>query len=350
MNNALALPQLNSQTRSIVLQASICLCVALISYGNAFAQTNSNVEATSSTAFSTSPEADDTQAIGRRRITSISNAQLTLIENVKVATRDAGIVQRVSIKEGDSVQRDEVIFELDTSLYEAEADARRVEAAIADTERRNRVDLQYAEKSSEVNRQLLTRSQDAFMQYAKSITRTEIDRLGLELEKSLLSADQARHDITVNELGFDLSREKLKLAELRLGYRSVNTPIAGVVAEVLAREGEWLAEGQTVARIINPNKLRVEVLVSQEFVFRIRTGQPATFENSFGDLSANGTVVFVSPEVNPFNETIRVWAEIDNSQAKLRPGFKGSLTIFEDDSAEDTETIEQSLQPETNRD
>ncbi|MFN3194109.1 MAG: efflux RND transporter periplasmic adaptor subunit [Aureliella sp.] len=268
------------------------------------------------------------------QIASINNAQLTLIENVSVASRDGGIVESVTIKEGDSVEAGKIIFQLDTALYQAEADARRVESAIADKERLNRVDLKYAEKSSAVNRQLLVRSQDAYDQYARSITKTEIDRLELELEKSILSADQARHDIFVNELGFDLSKEKLTLAELRLGYRNIRTPIAGVIAEVLAKEGEWVAEGQAVARVIDPSRLRVEVLVNQELIFRIQKGQRVLFENSFGDISSEGEVIFVSPEVNPFNETARIWAEIDNSELKLRPGFKGTLSFFSGDAAE----------------
>jgi macrolide-specific efflux system membrane fusion protein len=38
-------------------------------------------------------------------------------------------------------------------------------------------------------------------------------------------------------------------------------------------------------------------------------------------------VVFVSPEVDPVNGQVRIWAEIDNKSLVLRPGLQGALLI-----------------------
>ena len=262
-------------------------------------------------------------------IATVGNAQLTLIEKVKLATRDAGIVDQILVREGEAVSANQRIIQLDSALYQAEADSARVEVEIADIERQNKVDYLYAKKSADVNKKLLVRSQDAYKQYEKSVSKTELDRLELELEKSVLSGDQAQHQMEVNELTFEKAREKQTAADIRLGYRQINTPIDGVVAEVLTQKGEWVAAGQTIARIINPSVLRVEVLVNQRLVFQIKPGQRVVFENSFGKLKAEGVVTFVSPEVNPFNETIRVWAEINNGDRKLLPGFKGTINIYD---------------------
>ena len=40
-----------------------------------------------------------------------------------------------------------------------------------------------------------------------------------------------------------------------------------------------------------------------------------------------GKIVFVSPEIDPVNGQVRVWAEIDNTDFKLRPGLHGSMVI-----------------------
>jgi hypothetical protein len=37
--------------------------------------------------------------------------------------------------------------------------------------------------------------------------------------------------------------------------------------------------------------------------------------------------VFVSPEVNPVNGQVRVWAEVENRGLLLRPGLQAALTI-----------------------
>jgi macrolide-specific efflux system membrane fusion protein len=40
-----------------------------------------------------------------------------------------------------------------------------------------------------------------------------------------------------------------------------------------------------------------------------------------------GTIVFVSPEVDPITGQVRVWAQIDNRQGRLRPGEPASMVI-----------------------
>jgi multidrug efflux pump subunit AcrA (membrane-fusion protein) len=37
--------------------------------------------------------------------------------------------------------------------------------------------------------------------------------------------------------------------------------------------------------------------------------------------------VFVSPEVDPVNGQVRVWAEVENRDGQLRPGVHGKLSI-----------------------
>ena len=45
------------------------------------------------------------------------------------------------------------------------------------------------------------------------------------------------------------------------------------------------------------------------------------------NLQLEGKISFVSDEVDPVNQQVRVWAEIDNSRLELRPGDRGRLSI-----------------------
>ena len=40
-----------------------------------------------------------------------------------------------------------------------------------------------------------------------------------------------------------------------------------------------------------------------------------------------GRIGFVSPEIDPVTRQVRVWAEIDNTDNRLRPGAQGQLLI-----------------------
>jgi len=40
-----------------------------------------------------------------------------------------------------------------------------------------------------------------------------------------------------------------------------------------------------------------------------------------------GHIVFVNPEIDPLNSQVRVWAEVENPDLKLRPGMQAALVI-----------------------
>jgi multidrug efflux pump subunit AcrA (membrane-fusion protein) len=40
-----------------------------------------------------------------------------------------------------------------------------------------------------------------------------------------------------------------------------------------------------------------------------------------------GKIVFVSPEVDPITGQVRIWAEIDNRDGRLRPGQPAQMVV-----------------------
>jgi macrolide-specific efflux system membrane fusion protein len=112
--------------------------------------------------------------------------------------------------------------------------------------------------------------------------------------------------------------------------RRINSPLSGMVVEVRKRAGEWVEEGQVIARVIATDKLRAEGFLNADQLggnwvgrrVRLTLRMPSLEQKHFP-----GTVVFVSPEVDPVNGQARMWAEIDNPDGRLRAGLQGSLTI-----------------------
>ena len=266
-------------------------------------------------------------------VTVISDvdAQLQLIDNVKVASRDSGKVTKVLLKPNANVSAGQAVVVLDDKFFSAEAAVARKELDIAVKESENDIDLRFAQKSAAVNRKTLDRSCMAFKAFEKSISKAELERLELELERSTLSAEQAERTKDVNVLSRQLSQERFNVAELRLKYRSIESPLDGEVAELLVQVGEWVQAGQPVARIISLNSLRVSALIPQADVLKIKPGSAAKFEVKIGDqtISADGEVSFVSREINPVAGDCLIWIDVDNSEKKLLPGMRGKLTVFE---------------------
>lgn len=276
-------------------------------------------------------QTEDQPSLNGDAIISDIDAQLELIDDVEVASRDSGKVTRVLAKPNEEVASGQPIVSLDQEFFQAEADSARKELNIAKKESDNDIDLRYARKSAEVNRKTLERSCQAYESFNKAVSKTELERLELELERSSLSAEQALHSKDVNELKRQLQEEKLNVAQLRLKYRNIDSPLDGEVAQVMVQPGEWVQAGQPVARIISLKTLRVSALVSQEDVLKIRRDQPAEFVAKIGnkEIPTNGKVSFVSREINPVAGDCIIWIDVDNSEYRLLPGMRGKVRIFE---------------------
>jgi macrolide-specific efflux system membrane fusion protein len=83
-------------------------------------------------------------------------------------------------------------------------------------------------------------------------------------------------------------------------------------------------------RVVRIDRLRVEAFLDSHEAGDNLVGREVTLSVELpgrdqGEFS--GKVVFVSPEVDPVNGQVRVWAEVDNRQSRLRPGLHGTLKI-----------------------
>ena len=260
---------------------------------------------------------------------SYSNAQLTLINNVRVASLDPGVVKELSVKPGDSVSEGAMLLKLNSDRFAAQANADRLNYEIALQESKSDIDFRFARKSFDLQQKQLQKSQNAVRQYASSISETEIDRLRLERDQAKLSIEVAEMELCRATLTARLRGEERKISEIQLQRREIKSPIDGIVAEVSVQEGESVTSGTPVVRVIGLDKLRVKAFFSSKYALSVKSGQQAKFVflNDDEETNSEAEIVFVSPEVRASEKVFEVWADVDNSSRQLLPGFKGVLEI-----------------------
>lgn len=256
---------------------------------------------------------------------------------VRLSAKEPGVIESI-LELGDRVNVGQTIAELDQDLPRAQMNAAEKELAIARIESANDVDLRFARVSSKVNQAVLERSIAANRQYKKALSKTEIERLRLELQRSCLSAEQAERSSQTNQLNEQLKAEQVVIAEIQLSNRTIAAPIAGLVTEVSIEKGEWVNSGQPIARIVNTDKLRFtgfadsrEILPSEiakqaslVVDFKGDIGRDAA-ENSADDVEV--TITFVNPEIDPASGLYEVRAEVDNRDQKMYSGLKSILKL-----------------------
>jgi multidrug efflux pump subunit AcrA (membrane-fusion protein) len=103
-----------------------------------------------------------------------------------------------------------------------------------------------------------------------------------------------------------------------------------MVVEVLRRRGEWVQPGDTVVRIVRLDKLRAEGFLPAKHASLDLVGSQVRLKVASPDnkpLEFTGHIVFVNPEIDPLNSQVRVWAEVENPDLKLRPGMQATIMI-----------------------
>ncbi|MBS0260865.1 MAG: HlyD family efflux transporter periplasmic adaptor subunit, partial [Planctomycetes bacterium] len=219
----------------------------------------------------------------------------------------------------------------------------------------------YAKSAVAVAERQLNRAKDSRKAVANSVSQTELDNLQLQLDKARYDAEgldndlfvarlnlkikkselsslelattqkkldlsQAEEDVQVAELARQIKESEVVRATRDLDRRKIRAPVAGMVVQLHKHRGEWVQPGEKVMRVIRLDRLRAEGFVHTKHldrdllnaVARVRVTVPGRPEAEF-----TGRVVFVSPEIDPVNEQVRVWAEVDNPDLVLRPGLRG---------------------------
>lgn len=259
----------------------------------------------------------------------IESVVLRLLEEAEVPAQEAGVVTELAVREGQRVKKGELVAQIDDQVARLAADAAQSQYDIARAKAANDVRLRFSKKALEVAQAELRRSTESIERFAKSVSQSQLDVERLTVEKNQLEAEQAQHEHQVALLELKAQAHELTAARALVERRKIVAPFDGVVVQVYVRRGEWVEPGQQSVRIVHVDRLKAEGFMPSEQASPELAGKPVTLRlnEAATETAAAGTIVFVSPEVDPITGQVRVWAEIDNRDGRLRPGQPATVTV-----------------------
>ncbi len=263
---------------------------------------------------------------------------ISLIDQGEIASLEPGMIAQIAIREGQLVAAGELLVQIDDAAEQIAVRKAQTERDIAAKEDSNTVKVRYAKDALATAKAEHQRANASIEKYRKSVTGSEIDQLRLAADQAALEVEQAEHNLAVAKLTTELKNAALAAATLDVERRKLVAPLDGMVVQIKRRRGEWVQAGESIVRIVRLDRLRVEGFVSAKQLDATAVGRPVTVVVDLPGrpkTSFAGKLVFVSPEVNPVNGQIRVWAELDNQDLLLRPGVAAEMTI-EPAAASDT--------------
>ena len=227
---------------------------------------------------------------------------------VEVRARVEGYLQSMKFREGSYVQKGDLLFTIDPTVYRANA-----EKARATLEKSRAVALK-AERD-------LNRIRPLFAQNAAS---------QLDLDNAEAAYESAKAEVSVAEAD-------LKQATQTLSYTSVTAPTSGYISETGADIGTLVGPGakSLLATIVKSDTVRIDFSMTALDYLRSKERNVSLGEddahrgwNPYVTITlADGTVYphrgvldFASPQVDPKTGTFSVRAEMPNPERALLPG------------------------------
>ncbi|MDG2469403.1 MAG: HlyD family efflux transporter periplasmic adaptor subunit, partial [Pirellulaceae bacterium] len=124
--------------------------------------------------------------------------------------------------------------------------------------------------------------------------------------------------------------KQVQQVKAEIDRHQIVSPLNGRIMDIMREKGEWVEAGKVVFRVIGISKLKAEGFVDSKFVSDNLNGskvQLLVVMSNGKEETFSGKIKFVSDEVDPVNQQVRFWAEIDNLNQRLNPGKRGRLII-----------------------
>jgi len=222
-------------------------------------------------------------------------------EIVQVTARVQGVVEAVRFTEGDIVERDRVLVEI-----EPERNRLAVESA--------RATLEKAEAARAEAQAGLERRESAIARQPGVIPAEEIQTWRTRLRTAEAEVLQMR--------------AALQEAELNLRDAYVRAPVRGTIQTRTVQTGQYVQAGTTLATLLRRDPLLLRFSVPEQDARQIHPGMNANFEvrGSAGQHAAR--IVHVAAAADPSTRMVQVTAHVAGSQGEPpRPGAFAEVSV-----------------------
>jgi RND family efflux transporter MFP subunit len=233
---------------------------------------------------------------------------------VTLAAPIIGRVEKRMVKEGDQVDRGDVILELENESESLEAD--RLKLIWHD-----KAGLEASKLREEILNKLYESSRKLY-EKSGSVSLEELQKSELDFQLSRADRKHLESQEKQEELAW-------KLAKSVKEKRIIRAAISGVVTRIYLKEGEGCERIQPLVDIVDASKGLVVANVAEPVGRSLRMGQMVSLSlrAGSGTIEKKGKVFFISPIVDPASGLMEVRVEFDNNDGRVRLGVAGILNV-----------------------
>ena len=240
-------------------------------------------------------------------------------EFIYVSSPYSGVLKLLSVRRGDQVKVDNLLFALDnqpeeSALNEAKRRLMQAISSLEDARKGKRppeidsveAQLRQAQAALVLSEKELARQETLRLTSASSVQ--DVDRARSTRDQDQQRVAQLQADLATAHLGSRsdqiaaaaanmkaLEAARVK-AEWDLSQKRQTAHEAGLVYDTLYREGEWVAAGRPVVVLLPPRNIKVRAFVPETLVGSIHSGDTVHIKVDGVSEPFVGKVSFISPQ------------------------------------------------------
>ncbi len=254
------------------------------------------------------------------------------INDVNVSARVKGYLQSQEVEEGQFVEQQALVSQLDTTAVNNELLAAEIRLENARRQADDQTGLLYAQATHAVAKQELEINRD--LNRKNALSDQELRRSELSERQADLQVQRSESQLLIDQGTVRLEEQNVVATKELVDRHNVMAPFAGQVIKIFRRPGEWVHEGEKILRLVDLSQVKVEGHVSldvaapDELMGRTVT---VTLEMLQGQaVSFTGEIRNIGLEQKPGGLLV-VQAIVDNEKRNgqwlLRPNAVVAMTI-----------------------
>lgn len=222
---------------------------------------------------------------------------ISATDETVIGSRILAAITAIRVRAGDRVEQGDLLVEFDDSSPRSVLEQRQQAAASA---------------KASLDDASLNRDRAAQLLESGNLSRADYDRTMTAYR--VASAELERLQRAVAE------------AQAQLAYTRIKAPMSGRVVERYAEPGDTAVPGQSLLRLFNPGRLRVEAVLRESLIGLVSQGQQIQARIDALDLQVPAVVEEIVPSADPGSRTFLIKALLPG-QADVYPGMFARLLI-----------------------
>jgi RND family efflux transporter MFP subunit len=258
-------------------------------------------------------------------------ANLQSRQSITLQPRINGYVKEIYVKAGDDVKAGTPILRIDSNQQEAvvqQATARLATSQAQLQSAKASLDQLIATKESVVSS--VEFNQTEFKRFSQltlegAATKQRLDETSNNLRNAKSQLGQTKAQIAAQQANIESAKMQIaessanvSQAKVQLDFYTITAPFTGTVGFIPIKVGDNVSSTTALTTVTQNQLLEVQISVPVQNAPRLRQGMTMQLLNDKDQSVANGTVSFISPNINPQSQSVLVKANFNNDRNQLR--------------------------------